>query len=231
MLLEKYSYHKTIWIYTGIIGSIFNDIKIKRHNGKVIKVPIQYSGKQKNNEANEVDRSGRDDLGYNMNLPRMAFLLTGWERDDSRMTNRNNKLSSNSFNRETDGSSDFQYNRIPYNFQFEVRAKTKYLEDNLQIVEQILTAIDPEIEVVVKDNNDLNSSSSVIVTLDDSSLENNYEGEFEDPQIIESSFSITLKGWLYRATRNQKVIKQVNVNYFELDPKVELTDEQQVITE
>lgn len=225
-ILTDHFYHKTITLYNGVFGSVFNSIYIVRKDGNKIKVPIAYAGKNKNAVFNEVERNGKS-IGFNQRLPRMAFLMTGLQKDTTRQTNKNNKL--HELNPTNPLNKKYQYNRIPYIFEFELRAKTKNYDDMLQIIEQIVPSFSNEVQIIVKDNPDLNAESQLILQLTGTTLENQFEGMYEEPQVIETTFTFNLRGFLYQRTREQGVIQTIRIDYKDFDTE-ELLD-QDVITD
>lgn len=214
-ILETHFYNKTIKLYTAVFGTVFNDINIVRDDGKSIKVPISYAGQQKQNtrlDAEDEVPSAR----YKMRLPRMAFRLTGWEKDESRLTNKRHILQDRLPDRTTVNSIQSQYNRVPYNFNFELLLKTKHIDDLLQVAEQILVYFNPSIEIVVNDNPSINSDTALNLELVSSSLEDNFEGVYEEGRIIEAVFNFTLEGYLYMPSQTSGIIKKINLNYYDL---------------
>jgi hypothetical protein len=156
-----------------------------------------------------------------MRLPRLAFQLTGWDKDDSRITNKMHMLQEQGVDRSVNNQVNAQMNRVPYNFNYELRAKAKHLDDLLQIAEQILPYFNPSIKIVVKDNPDLDSDTALNLTLTDSNIEDQFEGGFEEGRVIEAIFTFTMEGYLYGPTTPSGIIKTVIVNYYDLiDPDV-----------
>jgi hypothetical protein len=226
-VLENHFYHKTMTLYAGIFGSIFNEIKIKRDNNKLIKVPIAYSAKQRYDVRNE-QNPDPNSVRYKMQLPRLGFRLIGFRKDSDRITNKMIRIRED-YDTIADGVQT-QYNRVPFIFSFELNAKTKTLDDMLQIIEQIVVYFNPSLTVNVLDNPDLGHDSAVLVKLLDSGLDQMFEGSFEMEQVIETTMQFELEGWLYLPTNNVKVIKQIDINYFDLD-RPELLLESTRITE
>lgn len=214
-VLTNHFYHKTITLLTGVFGSVFNDIKIVREDGKTIKVPIAYEVRQRysvRNEQNEDPNAVR----YKMRLPRMGFKLTSIRKDNDRVTSRFNRLTQQGVDRTTVDGLSSQYNRVPFLFGFQLNIKTKTIDDMLQIVEQILVYFNPTLRVTVEDNPDLDQNSSITITLLDSGIEDISEGSFDSEQSLECSMNFELEGWLYMPTSEAKIIKKVTVNYFDL---------------
>jgi len=231
-LMEQPFYHKTIRLYTSVFGNLFNDIKIVRDDGKVIKVPLAYAAQQKYNVRLEQDEDP-DLIRYMKRTPRMSFVLTGWQRDISRVKNKLHRLTNHDVVNLSDPQNtgvSAQYNRVPYTFNFRLDATAKYMDDLLQIFEQIAVSFNPALQVVVKDNPDLSDESALTITLLDSAAEDTFEGVYETGREITMSFNFNLDGYLYMPTSDSSVIKKVYVNYYDLDSPDVMID-QQIFTE
>lgn len=226
-VLSQHSYHKTISTYTAVFGNIFNDIKIVRSNGQTINVPLAYAAQQRYNVIN--DQSDTDLIRFMKRTPRMSFRLTGWQRDVSRVKNKLHRMT-NIDSPESANGVKAQYNRVPYTFTYTLDITAKYMDDLLQMVEQIAVTFNPQLQVVIKDNPDLDEESSVTITLLDSQAEDNFEGVYESHREITASFNFTLDGYLYTPTSDAGVIKTVYVNYYDLDDINTMID-QTILTE
>lgn len=223
-VLEQHFYNKTINTYTSIFGSVFNDIKISRANGKMINVPISYSLKQKydvRNTENKEPNAAR----YKMILPRLGFQLVGVSPDPIRRTNKMNRLVQN-VNRSTAPSVSAQYNRNPYVFQYQLFIKTKNIDELWQIVEQILFYFNPTIRVRAKDNESLDENSIITIKLTNSGVDTIVEGSFEDTEVFEVTMDFELEGWLYGPVQDAKPIYTININYFDMNTGEQIDSDQ-----
>lgn len=224
-ILDQHFYNKTISLYTSVLGNCFNDISIAR-DGKIVRVPIAYAAIQKYNAL--ADQNADPDLiRFMKRTPRMSFRLVSWGRDPARVKNKHFQMS----NSHVVGVSSVdglkvQYNRVPYKFGYIVDVTTKYIDDMLQIYEQIAVAFNPSIQVVVKDNPNIQDESAIVITVDDSQFQDNFEGLYESNREITCSFNVTLEGYLYMPVREGKTIRTVYVNYYDLDNPEQLLDQQ-----
>lgn len=231
-ILTEHFYHNSIRTYTAVFGTIFNDIKIKRKDGKEVKVPIAFAEQQKYNVRNQQDEDP-DELRYMKRTPRMAFTLTSWSRDIARSKNKMHRLRNVTQAQKDDPSTrvaNAQYNRVPYTFGYQLSVTTKYLEDMFQIFEQIAVYFNPSLQVVVKDNEDLDSESAITITLDGSQMEDAFEGLYEEGRLIQATFDFTLEGYLYMPTTEASIIKTIYLNYYDLDDPDTMID-QTILTE
>lgn len=204
--------HNSTRTYTALFGTIFNDVKIKRANGKIIKVPLAYASKQKYNVRNE-DNASPSTSRTKQQLPRMSFRFTGWDKDEARNTSRYNTIRAPT----TAPSINSQHNKVAYKFSFSLGIKTKNLDDMLQIVEMVLAGFNPNINIIVKDNPDLDEDSTITIRLISPQLEDMYEGSFEDEKVLEAELEFELDGWILQPTSTSSVIHTIYINYKDLD--------------
>lgn len=215
-LFDKFQYHKTITLLSGVFGAVFNEIVLERDDGTKILVPIAYATKQKYDVRNEQNPEPNK-LKYKTTLPRMSFKLNSWRRDTERALSRYNMLVEQGVDRTAVTGLASQKNRVPFIFGYELNVKAKNIQDMLQIVEQVLVMFNPSLNVQVKDNPDLNEESAINIKLLDSQMQDIFEGSFEDEQVLETTFNFELEGWLYMPTADSKIITKVIVNVFDLD--------------
>ena len=213
-VLENHFYHKTIMLLTGVFGSVFDELKIVRANGSVIKVPIAYGAKRKYNVRND-QNPDPGAVRYKMQLPRMSFSLVSILRDTTRSANKMYKLTENIDRANVLGVKS-QYNRVPFLFTYSLAIKTKTIDDMLQLIEQIVVYFNPTLRVIVKDNPDLSYDSAITIKLLDTGVESISEGSFENEELIEATLQFELEGWLYMPTQTTKVITKSIINVFDM---------------
>lgn len=215
-ILENHFYYGTISKLTGVFGSLFDNIKIKRKDNKTILVPIAYETKQMYTYKRDVDIL-TEETQIKIILPRMSFKLTGMVKDNSRLLNKHIPLIESGVDRTSALSVSRQYNRIPYTFSYILNLKTKTMDDLLQIIEQVVVFFNPSVKVIINDNLQLNNESAIIVRLIDSGIESMFEGSFENEQILEATLNFELDGWLYMPTEQAKIIRKTIVNSIDLN--------------
>lgn len=213
-LLNSHFYHKSFTKYTSVFGSLFSNMKIIRENGKTIQVPISYSSRQQfdyfaeNKKEPHIARS----------LPRMGFVLSNWQRDTSRLQNKNHMIMQSNYDFNSASQPSVQYNRVPFTFNYELFIATKNLDDMLQLIEHISVVFNPSVNIMIKDNDDLELDDTITVTLNSNSFEDDYSfGEDPSSKIIKTTLSFTLEGYLYMPTIQNGVIKTININYKDID--------------
>jgi hypothetical protein len=214
-MLGSTFYHQTIRKYVAVFGTLFNDINIERKNssGTVVerlKVPLAYGPKQKWLLA--VQDTTADRKVTATRTPRMGFAMTGVTYDSARKLNtigRNVAANTSS----TTTNMITMYNPVPYNFDFELFILVKNAEDGTQILEQILPFFTPEFTVTVNTIPDMNIKADVPITLNSSSVADEYEGDLSARRTITWTLSFSLKGFIYPNVSSGQVIKTIEVNF------------------
>jgi hypothetical protein len=212
-MFGTYFYNETIKRSVSIFGTLFNNIYTKKikEDGTVLTrnlVPISYGPKQKFLARLTEDAKERDLNVTSINLPRMAFELTGFEYDPTRQQNKLIRHSKSSL--ETDGTNrSYQYNPAPYNLNFTLSVLAKNMSDALQIVEQILPYFQPEYTVTMKMIDDMSDTRDVPITLNSVALEDTYEGSFEERRVIEYTLDFSMKIYFFGPVYTGSVIKNV----------------------
>lgn len=212
-MFGTYFYNETIKRSVSIFGTLFNNIYTKKikEDGTVLTrnlVPISYGPKQKFLARLTEDAKERDLNVTSINLPRMAFELTGFEYDATRQQNKLIRHSKSSL--ETDGTNrSYQYNPAPYNLNFSLSVLAKNMSDALQIVEQILPYFQPEYTVTMKMIDSMSDTRDVPVILNSVSMEDTYEGSFEERRVIEYTLEFTMKIYFFGPVYTGSVIKNV----------------------
>lgn len=214
--IESFTYHRSITLLSGMFGAVFNEIKIVRQDGAVILVPIAYEIKQKYNVRLDQNPDRSNTMKYKIILPRLSFKLVSWQKDPARQTSRYNQLIEQGVDRTQVTSLNSQRNRVPYKFIYQLNAKTKNIDDMLQIVEQVLVMFNPSLNVMLLDNPDLNADSAINIKLIDSQMQDIFDGSFEDEQVLETAFNFEVDGWLYMPTASAKVITKVIANLYDM---------------
>lgn len=207
-------YNETTRRYTAIFGTLFNDITITRNDNsdtqiQRMKVPLSYGPSQK-----FLARLDQDpDLNAPaMVLPRMSFELMDMTYNGER------KLPVLQRNSVPTSANTSIYSSVmspaPYDLEFQLNIMTKYSEDALKIVEQIIPYFKPEFTPSVKVVDDLEYYLDVPIVLNSITHEEVYEGDFTERRAILWTLSFTMKGWYFGPTQSKKVIKFVKVNMY-----------------
>lgn len=211
-MFETPFYNETIKKVTIGFGALFSQIKVIRRNvndpqaaTQVVNVPIAYGPKEK-----FITRLDQDpDLTGNVyiTLPRMAFEIVSYTYDQSRMTNRNNKIQCKNGNGITS-----VYTPVPYNIDFQLSILTKGTEDSLAIIEQILPLFTPEYSMTINAIPELNITQDIPIILNGVSVSDDYEGDFAIRRLVTHTLSFTTKVNLFGQISSGGVILQTNTD-------------------
>ena len=207
-------YHGAIRKTIIAFGRLFSDIKIDRENidgtiAQTIAVPLAYAPKEKWIVRIDSD-PGLTNNTYT-SLPRLSFEITGYQYDSARKTNRMQKITCG------DGSTSmsYMYSPVPYNIEISLYVLTKTQEDAMQIIEQILPMFPPEYTLSINAIPDMNVVQDIPVILNNISVMDEYEGDFQTRRFVTHTLDFTLKLNLFGPEQTSKVISKVMANVSE----------------
>lgn len=207
-------YFSTIRKYVILFGTLFNDIHITRTNATgdtthLLKVPLSYAPKEKMLTRFEGDPN--IDRETAVLLPRMSFEMSSVSYDSSRKLNTLGKV----VVKDTDSKKlKYQYNPVPYNFDFTLYVYVKNAEDATKIIEQILPFFTPEWTSTVNLIPEMSVTMDIPVTLNNISIEDTYEGDFKNRRALIWTLNFTLKGYIYGPVKKNAVIKFANTTFY-----------------
>lgn len=200
--------------YVAAFGTLFNDIYIDRkdNTGTMIqemKVPIHYGPFQKFLAKLEQDPNLSAPA---MTLPRMSFEITGISYDSSRKLST--LLRNCAVNPNDPDTKITQFVGTPYNIEFQLNVMTKYNEDGMKIVEQILPFFNPDFTPTLDLLDDDGNTIDVPIVLTGVTQEDTYEADFETRRALIWTLTFTMKGYFFGPSTNVKVIKFTEANIF-----------------
>lgn len=208
-------YHATIKKYVALFGTLFNDIYYNRPDTthgviNTIKVPIAYGPREKTLARLTADPNL--DRMPAISLPRMSFEITDLKYAPTRKLNTLGK-------RYAKDSLDpdvlkYAYNPVPYDVNFTLSIMVKNTDDGTRIVEQILPFFTPEWTTTVELIPELNFVMDIPIVLNDVTLLDEYESNFEIRRVLTWTMTFTLKGYLFGPVRKGGIIKFANTNVF-----------------
>lgn len=220
MLAGEYFFHNLIRRYTIGFAKVFSDLYIRRTDPydiveQTIKVPLNQAAKQKfyYQLLQYVDPTIRP---FSILLPRISFVMTGIQYDNSRQKNTKNTY------RKTDANDANKMLRFfepsPWNFQYSMTIWAINMEDINQILEQILPFFTPHYTISINEIPSLGFSRDVPIELTNSSLDLSIEsGEDTKDRIIKWDLSFTVQGYLYKHISDPAIIKKVFIKIRDLD--------------
>lgn len=192
--------------YTALFGTLFNNIVIQKPGNNIsqtIKVPISYSPKDKLLERLKADPSL--DRPFKNQLPRMGFEMVSLEYDRNRKLTSTIKLSNTSANNTVYSA----YMPVPYNVKYRLYVLVKSITDGTRIIEQILPFFTPDWTPTIQLIEDLDLKYDIPIVLDDVTMEDTFEGGFDEDRMIMWTLDFTLRGYLVGPVTDasDKVIK------------------------
>jgi hypothetical protein len=141
----------------------------------------------------------------------MSFEMASVSYDSSRKLNTLGKAVVKDTN---SNKLKYQYNPVPYNFDFTLHVYVKNAEDATKIIEQILPFFTPEWTSTVNLIPEMNISMDIPVTLNNISIEDTYDGNFKDRRALIWTLNFTLKGYIYGPVKKSAIIKFANTTFY-----------------
>ena len=118
-----------------------------------------------------------------------------------------------------------QFVPVPYTFDYTLSIFVKYIDDGLQILEQILPYFTPFYTVSINDFvNPEGQKRDVPIFLTSITSEDLYQGDVAEDRIITWTFTFSAAGWIYPPVKDSSgIIKNIDVNFKDLDFNQTLT--------
>ena len=207
-------YHATMRKSVAVFGTLFNDISIarKKADGSLInqvRVPLAYGPKQK--FLARLDQETGFDAPMAIKLPRMAFEITSLELDTIQKGQKRNKIVEKHGSDVTKRKTIQNYTAYNIGMQLNILAKNQ--DDGLQIIEQILPYFQPEYTLTIKPVSGFDLKQDVPVILTGVSIDDQYEGSFEERRVLIYTLDFQMKMKFYGPTVDQNVIREVNLDF------------------
>ena len=191
--MDEFFYYNTLKTYITAFGNVFNNIKVKHGNDNIRLVPIRYASKEKFVEF-LMDQAGQTAPYYEQTVPVMAYEMTEVAYDPSRKVNTLQQ----SFFTDADGIVQKVMSPNPFNLTFQLSIFTRYGEEMLQVVEQILPFFQPSFNITIKECPELGIiERDVPIILTGIASENVYVGTKDERRHIEWTLTFEVRAWLY----------------------------------
>ena len=192
-------------------GTLFNSISIKQ-DGSPLRVPLAYGPTQK--FLARLTQSPDLNKATSLSLPRMSFEFTGLTYDPSRKVTTTQKIVVQNPDSDTPDEKKV-YMPVPYNMQFELAVMCKLNDDALQIVEQILPYFQPSYNLSVNLVGSINEKRDIPVILENITMQDDYEGDFESRRVLLYTLRFTAKTYLFGPVTDasKDIITKSTVNY------------------
>ena len=212
----EYFYNEILRRTIIAFGTLFNSISIKQSGGEtdasIIRVPLAYGPTQK--FLARLTQSPDLSKATSLSLPRMSFEFTGLTYDPSRKVTTTQKIIIQNPDSDTPDEKK-AYMPVPYNMQFELAIMTKLNDDALQIVEQILPYFQPSYNLTVNLVGSINEKRDIPIILENVTMQDDYEGDFESRRVLLYTLRFTAKTYLFGpvADASKDIITRSTVNY------------------
>lgn len=190
-IFKRHYYHGSIQRYISLMVYLMQDMQVESE-GSLRKVPLKYTGGEHRVPSESVNA-----------LPYATMVFNDNEGDDQRLLNKHeNKLI----------TSDIKQNqRISNTFQFEYRVRCKKQDEAFQVLEQMLAAFTPSIDVAITDNATA-KEQNIKIKITSWSIDDTWEGDGEEPNYYDVTFTYDLMGYLYRMDSEPLVITGVDIS-------------------
>lgn len=224
-MYEQPYYHGLIKQAVIGFGAMFSQLKVIRSNPndpaatpQIVAVPIAYAPKEKF-LTRVVQDPNQDGFTY-VTLPRMAFEITGYNYDNSRMVSRNNRIQC-----KRDGILTATYTPVPYNIDFSLYILTKGTEDGLALIEQILPKFTPEYSFTVNALPELHIQQDIPLILNNISVSDDYEGDFSIRRLVTHTLNFTAKLNLFGELQTSGLIRRTDADVRNFQTHTAVMDE------
>ena len=209
----SYAYHRIIRKIVVAFGNIFNNISLSRYDSNGVEqehflVPILYGGKEK--YVSRLEGDPNLDKKVQITLPIMSFEMMDMSYDASRKLNTNQRLTHSHGEQNTTLS---VYNPVPFDFDFDLYAYVRNIEDGAQLMEKILPYFTPDYTVTVNLIPEMGIVKQLPLVLKSVSHEIDYEGDYNtNVRSIIWTLKFTVKGYLYGPVSQPKIIRNSITN-------------------
>lgn len=148
-------------------------------------------------------------------LPMISFEIGKSKYDgDRKLITTGRVVTRNDTTANDKNSFKYQYNPVPYNFEFKVYVYVKNVEDGTKIIEQILPYFTPDWTTTISIIPEMEITMDIPIILNDISYEDKYDGDFKEHRATIWTIDLTLKGYLYGPVKKSKIIKFINTNFY-----------------
>jgi hypothetical protein len=214
----EYFYHEILRKTIVSFGTLFNDISIQKRDSdgnilEITKVPLAYGPTQK--FLARLEQSPDLNKPVQITLPRMSFEFVGLSYDSSRKLAPTQSFATTIT---TDGTDIRKaYMPVPYNMDFQLSIMTQLNDDMLQIVEQILPYFQPSFVLSVNLVDTIGEKRDVPLTLENLTMQDDYEGDFNTRRALIYTLNFTAKTYLFGPISgpetSKDIIKKVTIGY------------------
>lgn len=213
MAIVPHFYNSLTRKYIAIFGTLFNEISITREDDsnteiqKII-VPIAYGPHQK--FLAKINSDPSLDRPFSVSLPRISFEINSMNYDSKRKLGTTQKYYVNATDPDMRNAI---YTPAPYDINFSLVIMTKYAEDGVKILEQILPFFQPDLTTNVKLIEGMDPID-IPVVLTGVTSEDVYDGDFETRRALKWTLEFTMNAYYFGPIYNKRVIKNIDLKTF-----------------
>lgn len=221
-------YNETIKNAVAVFGSLFNNVVIKRKDGKILPVPIAYGPRSKWLEANK--QFNPEEEMFEKLLPRMAYEMVAMSYDTNRKITNKQKVIRTPDNLSLPRTQTFA--PVPYTLDFTLYIETKNLNDGWQICEQILPFFQPSYTVTVRNfpldgdpkTPEPENQFDMPITLTAVTWADDWTGDIGDRRSVEWTMEFSTKIWLYGPVNKTSIILDSRATILTPENSVDLSE-------
>ena len=197
------------------MGTLLNDIYITREDANgdttsILRVPVTYSPKDKMLARIIQDSALENQSATAIPLPMISFEMgKTYYDEDRKLPTINRTVVRDDVNL---SKFKYQYNYVPYNFDFKVYVYVKNAEDGTKIIEQILPYFTPNWTTTIQLIPEMEETKDIPIVLRGIDQEDKYDGDYKTRRSIIWTLDFTLKGYLFGPVKKSAIIKFVKVN-------------------
>lgn len=220
MFKGRHFYNQSIRSYVVLFGTLFNDMLIKRTDRITpLKVPLTYQMKEKfiaalENRNGVNGQPGAPEL--EMILPRISYYMVKPTYDKERKVNTQQYGMNIVTDADGNRVQQKQLAPVPFNFEFELCLYTRYEDDMLQLIEQILPYFQPHFNAKIKESSEITGvfDRDIKINLLEVVPSEQVIGLMNDGRrVVQWDLRFELLGFLYPQVQEAHLIKRTIVNF------------------
>ena len=201
-------HHQTIKKYTAALLELFNDIEVQyldsKNKVKAFKVPIQFSSKEKSIILEQYTDQQLKTRNASV-LPRMSLVFESLEPALNRAKNKFVKINKQIQNEKI----EYQFNSVPYDFNYRLVAQTRGMSEATMIIEQICSYFNPSYCLKIKEL-PFSNYTSIIVDLNSTDIDQQEYDEYSF-NLVTITFNLKLRGNIYPSIKETGKVKQLEL--------------------
>lgn len=202
-------HHNTTRKYTSSLINLFNKVEVQyvTSDSKIesTKIPLNYSNRDKFAIFDSLSDTNIKSGNYNI-LPIGFLSLISIERDMERARNKNLKIGTH----HKEDSTDYMYNSIPYNYNFELNYLCRGMNEATQIIEQIVPMFNPNYHIDIHDVINTQKPTRINIRMTDVQFETE-DYEPLSSNLITVQFSLILSGFMYMPILTTSRVKEFDI--------------------